>query len=238
LEKQIDPLTLLALANGCVAAIRRGTELYKQVKGTINDAQKTYDEVKTITKQVGGFFGFFGKNIEVQVPIEPRTTNGNKKSKVVADESSVYVDLAQNLSKLFRVQEQLENILRQEELKSKSVYDPNQNLMEAALNRVLIQSQMDKLSEEVHKLLIWESPPELGALYTKCHQMRVNIIAEQDYARNKIEKRKRDAQRKKDDMISKMQDNVIYFVAVFFVFSVMAFTWWIIVLDRKVRYGW
>ena len=238
LEKQIDPLTLLALANTCVAAIRRGTELYKQVKGTINDAQKTYNEVKTITKEVGGFFGLFTKTVEVQVPIEPRGTESNKKSKVVADENSVYTELAQNLAKLFRLQEQLENILRQEEIKSKSVYDQNQNLMESALNRVLIQSQMDKLSEEVHKLLIWESPPELGALYTKCHEMRTHIIAEQDYARNKIEKKKRDAQRKKEQMVSKMQDNLIYFVAVTFVLGMLAFIWWVIVMDRKARYGW
>jgi len=226
------------MANGCVAAIRKGCELYKQVKGTINDAQKTFNEVKTITKEVGGFLGFFTKKVEVEVPVESRPTNGNKKSVVQADENSVYADLAQNLSKLFRLQEQLAKYIREEEEKSKSVYDPDKNLMESALQRVLVQEQMDKLAEQVQWEMIYNSPPELGALFSKCHHMRMQITHEQDHARAKIEKKKREAKRKQDEMTSKIQDNLIYFVAVFFVFSALAFTWYIIVLDRKVRYGW
>jgi len=234
----VDPLTILAMANGCVAAIRKGCELYRQVKGTINDVQKTFGEVKTITKEVGGFFGLFTKKVEVQVPVESTPVSGHKKPTVQADENSVYVDLAQNLSKLFRLQDQLAKYIRDEEEKSRTVYDPNQTLMESALQRVLVQEQMDKLAEQVQWEMIYNSPPELGALFTKCHHMRMQIISEQDHARSKIEKKKREAKRKQDEMTSKIQDNLIYFVAVFFVFSALAFTWYIIVLDRKVRYGW
>jgi hypothetical protein len=226
------------MANGCVAAIRKGCELYRQVKGTVADAQKTFNEVKTITKEVGGFLGFFTKKVEVEVSVESRPVAGNKKSVVQPDENSVYADLAQNLSKLFRLQEQLAKYIRDEEAKSKSVYDPNQNLMESALQRVLVQEQMDKLAEQVHWEMIYNSPPELGALFTKCHHMRVQITHEQDHARSKIEKKKREAQRKKDEMTSKIQDNLIYFVAVTFVLLALAFTWWVIVMDRKMRYGW
>lgn len=234
----MDPLTILAMANGCVAAIRKGCELYRQVKGTVADAQKTFNEVKTITKEVGGFLGFFTKKVEVEVSVESRPVAGNKKSVVQPDENSVYADLAQNLSKLFRLQEQLAKYIRDEEAKSKSVYDPDKNLMESALQRVLVQEQMDKLAEQVHWEMIYNSPPELGALFTKCHHMRVQIISEQDHARSKIEKKKREAQRKKDEMTSKIQDNLIYFVAVTFVLLALAFTWWVIVMDRKMRYGW
>ena len=226
------------MANGCVAAIRKGCELYKQVKGTINDAQKTFNEVKTITKEVGGFLGFFTKKVEVEVPVESKPTNGHKKSVIQADENSVYADLAQNLSKLFRLQDQLSKYIRDEEEKSSSVYDPNQTLMESALQRVLVQEQMDKLAEQVQWEMIYNSPPELGALFSKCHAMRTKIISEQNYARQKIEKKKKETKRKKEEMTSKIQDNLIYFVAVTFVLGMLAFTWYIIVLDRKVRYGW
>ena len=226
------------MANGCVAAIRKGCELYKQVKGTINDAQKTFNEVKTITKEVGGFLGFFTKKVEVEVSVESKPTNGHKKSVIQADENSVYADLAQNLSKLFRLQDQLSKYIRDEEEKSSSVYDPNQTLMESALQRVLVQEQMDKLAEQVQWEMIYNSPPELGALFSKCHAMRTKIISEQNYARQKIEKKKKEAKRKKEEMTSKIQDNLIYFVAVTFVLGMLAFTWYIIVLDRKVRYGW
>jgi alanyl-tRNA synthetase len=223
------------MANGCVAAIRKGCELYRQVKGTVADAQKTFNEVKTITKEVGGFLGFFTKKVEVEVPVEQPKEN---KHQSVIDENTVYAELATNLSKLFRLQEQLSKYIRNEEEKSKTVYDPDQNLMESALQRVLVQEQMDKLAEQVQWEMIYNSPPELGALFSKCHHMKVQITHEQDHARAKIEKKKREAKRKQDDMTSKIQDNLIYFVAVFFVFGMLAFTWWVIVLDRKVRYGW
>jgi alanyl-tRNA synthetase len=223
------------MANGCVAAIRKGCELYRQVKGTVADAQKTFNEVKTITKEVGGFLGFFTKKVEVEVPVEQPKEN---KHQSVIDENTVYAELATNLSKLFRLQEQLSKYIRDEEEKSKTVYDPGQNLMESALQRVLVQEQMDKLAEQVQWEMIYNSPPELGALFSKCHHMKVQITHEQDHARAKIEKKRREAKRKQDEMTSKIQDNLIYFVAVFFVFGMLAFTWWVIVLDRKVRYGW
>jgi len=49
------------MANGCVAAIRKGCELYKEVKGTVAEAKKTVKEVQAIAEEVSGFFGFFKK---------------------------------------------------------------------------------------------------------------------------------------------------------------------------------
>jgi len=49
------------MANGCVAAIRKGCELYGQVKGTVAEAkktvadvQKTVNDVKNIASEVDG----------------------------------------------------------------------------------------------------------------------------------------------------------------------------------------
>jgi hypothetical protein len=43
----------------------------------------------------------------------------------------------------FKLQEQLAEHIREEEEKSKTVYDPDENLMEAALKRVMaLQDQM------------------------------------------------------------------------------------------------
>ena len=220
-----------------MSAIKKGLDLYKQIKGTVQEAQKTFTEVKKVTKEVGGFFGLFTKTIEVEVEVAVEQPK-EKKHQPVIDENTVYAELATNLSKLFRLQEQLSKYIRNEEEKSKTVYDPEQNLMESAFQRVLVQEQMDKLAEQVQWEMIYNSPPELGALFSKCHDMKVQITHEQDHARAKIEKKRREAKRKQDEMTSKIQDNLIYFVAVFFVFSALAFTWWVIVLDRKVRYGW
>ena len=167
------------MANGCVAAIRKGCELYKDVKGTISAAQKTAKEVTAIAEEVGGFFGFFKK--KKPTPVE--APKPKKAEPEVWDENKVVADLAANLSQFFKIQQQLADHIREEEEKSKSVYDPNQNIMESALNRELAKTQFEKLSKEIREIMVYQSPPELGNLYTRVNQMRVQIIEEQEQAR-------------------------------------------------------
>jgi len=94
-------------------------------------------------------------------------------------------EIVTQLSNFFRLQEQLADHIREEEEKSKTVYDPDANLMEAALQRVLAQQQMADLIVTVRETMVYQSPPELGALYSKVFEMRDVIKAEQDKARKK-----------------------------------------------------
>ena len=224
------------MANGCVAAIRKGCELYKDVKGTISAAQKTAKEVTAIAEEVGGFFGFFKKKKKptdklVEAP-KPK-----KAEPEVWDENKVVADLAANLGQFFKIQQQLADHIREEEEKSKSVYDPNQNIMESALNRELAKTQFEKLSKEIREIMVYQSPKELGNLYTRVNQMRVQIIEEQEQARLAQEKRIREAEWKRRKMISAIQDKAIYGVVclIFMLYLTLFFS--LLVMDRKVRWG-
>ena len=224
------------MANGCVAAIRKGCELYKDVKGTISAAQKTAKEVTAIAEEVGGFFGFFKKKKKpTDKPVD--APKPKKAEPEVWDENKVVADLAANLGQFFKIQQQLADHIREEEEKSKNVYDPNQNIMESALNRELAKSQFEKLSKEIREIMVYQSPKELGNLYTRVNQMRVQIIEEQEQARLAQEKRIREAEWKRRKMISAIQDKAIYGVAclVFLLYLVLFFT--LLVMDRKVRWG-
>lgn len=55
------PLAILAAANAAVSAIQQGCELYKEYKGTVLKAKKTYDEVQAISKE--GILNQFKANI-------------------------------------------------------------------------------------------------------------------------------------------------------------------------------
>lgn len=221
------------MANGCVAAIRKGCELYKDVKGTISAAQKTAKEVTAIAEEVGGFFGFFKK--KKPKPIE--APKPKKAEPEVWDENRVVADLAANLSQFFKIQQQLADHIREEEEKSRSVYDPNQNIMESALNRELAKTQFEKLSKEIREIMVYQSPKELGNLYTRVNQMRVQIIEEQEQARLAQEKRIREAEWKRRKMISAIQDKAIYGVVclIFMLYLTLFFS--LLVMDRKVRWG-
>ena len=223
------------MANGCVAAIRKGCELYKDVKGTISAAQKTAKEVTAIAEEVGGFFGFFKKKKSVDKPVE--APKPKKAEPEVWDENKVVADLAANLSQFFKIQQQLADHIREEEEKSKTVYDPNQNIMESALHRELAKTQFEKLAKEIREIMVYQSPPELGNLYTRVNAMRVQIIDEQEQARLSQEKRIKQAEWQRRKVISAIQDKAIYGVAclVFLLYLTLFFS--LLVMDRKVRWG-
>jgi hypothetical protein len=100
-------------------------------------------------------------------------------------------DIVSQLTNFFKLQEQLSAHIREEEEKSKNVYDPNANLMEAALKRIMAQQQMAELEMTIREVMVYQSPPEMGALYSKVFDMREIISQEQEQARIKEEARQR-----------------------------------------------
>ena len=191
----MDPISICLLAAGLVKQIQAGCELYKQAKESFVEIKATADEVIAIGKEVHGFWGqllaFFGSKPKPQAA---KPVAKNKKSAYVAvDETQVKVDLVKNLTEFFRLQEQLAAHIREEEEKSLTVYDPDQNLMEAALKRVMAQQEMDRLVVTIRETMVYQSPPEMGALYSEVFKMREVISDEQEKARLKQEAQKREA---------------------------------------------
>jgi hypothetical protein len=189
----VDPISICLLAAGLVKQIQAGCELYKQAKESFVEIKATADEVIAIGKEVHGFWGqllaFFGSKPKAQVA---KPTAKSKKSAYVAvDETQVKVDIVKNLTEFFRLQEQLAAHIREEEEKSLTVYDPDQNLMEAALKRVMAQQEMDRLVVTIRETMVYQSPPEMGALYSEVFKMREIISDEQEKARLKQEAKKR-----------------------------------------------
>lgn len=153
------------------------------------EVKKTVDEIVSDAKQVRSFWQkLFGTDSE------PATTKpvAKKKEKFVAvDETQVMADIVTQLTKLFRLEEQLATHIREEEEKSRNVYDPDANLMESALQRVMAQQQMAELIVTVRETMVYQSPPEMGALYSKVFEMREVIGQEQEQARLKQEAQQR-----------------------------------------------
>ena len=116
-----------------------------------------------------------------------------KAAYVAVDETQVKIDIVKNLTEFFRLQEQLAAHIREEEEKSQTVYDPDQNHMEAALKRVMAQQEMAKLEVTIRETMVYQSPPEMGALYSDVFKMRDVISEEQEKARLKQEAKKREA---------------------------------------------
>ena len=185
----MDPLSILFAANACVAAIKQGCKLYKDAKTSFMEIKKTVDEVVSDAKQVRSFWQkLFGTDPE---PATSKSVAKKKEAYVAVDETQVMADIVGQLTKLFRLEEQLATHIREAEEQSKNVYDPDANLMEAALQRVMAQQQMAELIVTVREAMVYQSPPEMGALYSKVFEMREIIGQEQEQARLKEEARQR-----------------------------------------------
>ena len=199
----------------CVNAIKEGCELYKQAKESFVEIKETYDEAMGDVEELKGIFAFLISFFRTKIfgnkpkPIVAKTKNKQKQKYVTVDETKIRSDVIQQLTKFFKLQEQLAEHIREEEYKSKNVYDKNQNLMEAALLRVDALDQMAALEVTIRETMVYQSPPEMGALYSKVFDMRDVIRQEQEEARLKQEQldrkrrwRQREDQREKEITIA------------------------------------
>ncbi len=169
-----------------VKNIQAGCDLYKQAKEQFVSIKRTADEVVAIGKEVKGFWGSLRKLFGGSP--KPQTTKSVAKAKkseyVAVDETQVKADIVKNLTEFFKLQEQLEAHIRDSEEKARTVvFADDVNLMEEALNRVLAQQEMERLVVQIRECMVYQSPPEMGALYSEVFSMRDIIAAEQAKAR-------------------------------------------------------
>jgi len=169
-----------------VKNIQAGCDLYKQAKEQFVSIKRTADEVVAIGKEVKGFWGslrkLFGGSPKPQAT---KSVAKAKKSEYVAvDETEVKTEIVKNLSEFFKLQSMLEEHIREAEEKARTVvFADDVNLMEEALNRVLAKQEMERLVVQIRECMVYQSPPEMGALYSEVFSMRDIIAAEQAKAR-------------------------------------------------------
>jgi hypothetical protein len=156
------------------------------------EVKATVDEAVGIAQEVYGFWGklasMFGG---APKPVQVKPVAKKKEKFVAVDETQVMVDVVKQLTEFFKIQEQLAAHIREEEEKSRNVYEPDQNQMEAALKRVMAMDQMAALEVTIRETMVYQSPPEMGALYSKVFEMRDVIAAEQEAARLAQEQREK-----------------------------------------------
>ena len=190
----MDPLTLFALANTAVAAVKKGCQLYKDIKSAAGD-------VKGVLRDLDDQFHkkYDGK------PIPPtavkqlneektRVTELNRRSE---ESTNIYTEIGDALGAYYDNYFKCLAVLEDEEKRSKTeVYSGGDSLAKRALKRVLMQKQLEQMGKELRELMIYQSPPELGALYTEVESMTKEMGKEQKVLMSReLEKAHRKRQR-------------------------------------------
>ena len=176
------------------------------------EIKKTVDEVASDVKAVRGFWA---KLFGTAPTSSPKSVAKKKEAYVAVDETQVMADIVTQLTKLFRLEEHLATHIREAEEQSKNVYDPDANLMESALQRVMAQQQMAQLIVTVRETMVYQSPPELGALYSRVFEMREIIGQEQEQARLKQEAQQRYKQWQRQEAKRNLQAKSTYLIVTF-----------------------
>ena len=181
------------------------------------EIKATVDEAVGVGKEIYSFWGKLAKMLGgTPKPTSPQPVAKKKKEKYVAvDETKVMATVVEQLTEFFRLQEKLAAHIREEEEKSRSVYDPDANLMEAALKRVMAMDQMAELEKTIRETMVYQSPPEMGALYSKVFEMRDVIQEEQETARLKEEAKERFKQWQRQETKRDLQQKSAYLVITF-----------------------
>jgi len=173
----VDPVTLFALANGAVKLVKEGCKLYKDIKGAAGDVR---DVLKDLDDQ------FHSKFRDRQPTVQERNQYIEEKNRIVnlnkqsGDTTNIYQEIGNHLGTYFDNYYKCRAVFDEEERRSKTeVYTGEESLGRRALQRVLMRKQLDQMSAELRELMVYQSPPELGALWTEVEEMMKRVGKEQ-----------------------------------------------------------
>lgn len=227
----MDPFTLFALANGAVQAVKKGCQLYKDIKSATGD-------VKGIIKDLDNQFHkkYDGKPVPdgavKQLNEEKaRVTELNKRSE---ETTNLYTEIGDYLGQYYDNYFKCVAVLEEEEKRSKTeVYSGGDSLAKRALKRVLMKKQLEQMGTELRELMIYQSPPELGALYTEVESMTKELGAQQKVL---MVKEMEKARLRKRRMAHYHFEISVGIAAIILVFVMMGFFMWV-AHDAQKRWG-
>jgi hypothetical protein len=173
----LDPITLFALANGAVAAVKKGCALYKEMKGVAGDVKGI---LKDLDNQFHNTYTAQGKTPSSEAKKQFAEEKERIKELSKQDPGDVYSDIGEQLGAYFDNMAKCKAVFDEEERRSKSeIYSGGASLGKRALQRVLMRKKLEQMEIELRELMIYQSPPELGALWTEVNEMMDKLGKEQ-----------------------------------------------------------
>jgi len=191
-------------AQTAVGFIKQGCDFLHQGRLELEGAKKTVEGVIGDVKAIKGIFDWFVGLFRKQPVKSDAPKPVAKAAKTVAVKQSyeelelkLIKDIGDKLGFLFDTQQQINDYYHELEEQSKTNYDPTQNTSKKAIERALIELQMEKLFEQVREAMVY-APAELKDLYSRFLKMHKKIEQEQAWARSEMLRKRRLARWRKE----------------------------------------
>jgi Fe2+ transport system protein B len=233
----MDPLTLFALANGAVSAVKAGCKLYKDIKGAAG-------EVKDVLKDLDSQFQ------KLHPPEKPPTVAQKnayieEKNRVIelnkkanADEhTGIYTEIGNHLGAYYDNFYKCIAVFEEEERRAKTeVYTGDSSLGKRALQRVLMKKQLEQMSVDLRELMVYQSPPELGALYTEVEEMMKQMGKEQKVLITQQMQREAVQEKRRQARMKKLREEAVTGIFIVIIILTFMFTMMWVAYDRQQKY--
>jgi hypothetical protein len=198
----MDPLTLFALANGAVQAVKKGCALYKEMQSAAGD-------VKGILADLDAQFG--EKFRDKKPTVAEKNQFIEEKNRIIElskkQPTDVYTQIGEELGVYFENYAKCSAIFEEEEKHDNEVYTGEASLGKRALQRVLMESRLAAMEAELRELLVYNCPSELGDLYTRVYAMMDKMKRQQAAAWTKKRETERIAKIKKQKRLNHIKCN-------------------------------
>jgi F0F1-type ATP synthase assembly protein I len=228
----VDPFSALLIAQTAVGFIKQGCAFLHEGRMELEGAKKTAEQVIGDVKAIKGIFDWF-IGLFVSKPAAEAKPVAQKKAKPATKQQQSYEELelkliseiGANLGVLFDTQQEINNYYAELEETSKTNYDPAQNTSKKAIERALIELQMEKLMEQTREAMVY-APPELKDLYSRFLVMHGKIEREQEWARAEMIRRARLARWKQEQEEIRVIELISGVIAVMFISMIFGWLMW------------
>jgi len=128
-------------------------------------------------------------------------------------------------------------VFAEEEKRAKTeVYTGDASLGKRALQRVLMRKQLQQMEVELRELMIYQSPPELGALYTDVEEMMKVMGKEQQILLTKQLQQQAIIDKRRALRMRQLRDEFATGVAIIVVIFIMGGVFMWVAYDRQQKY--
>jgi len=218
-------------AQTAVGFIKQGCALLHEGRMELEGAKKTAEQVIGDVKAIKGIFDWFiglfvsKPATEAPKPVAQKKAAAKQQSYEEL-ELKLISDVGKQLGEFFDIQQQLQNYYLELEETSKTNYDPAQNTSKKAIERALVELQLEKLGEQIREQMTTYAPAELKAIYSRFLKMYAQIEREQEWARSEMIRRNRLARWQKEQDEIRVIETTTGVIAVMFISMFFGWLMW------------
>ena len=226
----IDPVTIAAAYKACTTAIdlaKKGVELYKQIKNTSGDVS---DVLKDLKEQYN----------KIVSPSKEQTKQYQEEVKRVQEVAKstpddVLNDIWTNLGTFIDQYEALAKLYIQSSVEAKELYKGELSLGRRALERIRLESKLNEMLAQVREQMVYNTPPELGSVWTRFENAWKDIQDEQAEALAKETRRIQTLRWQRKQAVNRLKGRIVWIGAVVFVIAWAMGLMWLIIRSATMR---